>query len=253
MLSLVTWWAGIFLDTAILFRAFRCRIFAKFPYFYTYFTCIVIVDLTRYFVYTHNASAYRDWYWSTQFLSVAIGYGVIIEILRQALAHYPGAARFGSRILWMSFFAVLAYIAYKSMTFTNWSAAATGAELERDLRTVQALVLAGILILISHYRIELGRNLKGIIAGYGMFIAFSVVNLAVQAYAGPSFQGMLRGFQSYSFFVPQFVWVAALWSYSPAPATPPDGRLESDYESFSRWTKGMLRALRGSIPGKLKK
>lgn len=250
MLSLVIWWAGIFLDAAILFRAFRAGIFAKYPYFYTYFTSIVVVDITRYFVYMHNPSGFRNWYWSTQFLSVAIGYGVILEIVRQSLARYPGAARFGRRILWASFVAVLTYITYKSVKLTNWSAAATGAELERDLRTVQALVLAGILILISHYRIEIGRNLKGIIAGYGAFIAFNVVNLAAQAYAGPSMQGALRNFQSYSFFIPQFVWLAALWSHQPAPAAAPGGRLESDYESFSRWTKGMLRTLRKSIPGK---
>jgi hypothetical protein len=204
-------------------------------------------------VYTHNPSAFRNWYWSTQFLSVAIGYGVILEILRQALARYPGVARFGSRILWTSFFAVLAYITYKSLAITNWSATATGAELERDLRTIQAFALAWILIVISHYRIEIGTNLKGIIVGYGVFIALSVMNLAVQAYAGPSIQGVLRGFQSYSFFISQFVWITALWSYQPSPAAPPVGKLESDYEDLSRRTKGMLRALRGSIPGKPKK
>jgi hypothetical protein len=252
MLSLVIWWVGIILEATILLRALRCRSFGKYPYFYTYISSILIVDLTRYLVYRHDPSAFRNWYWFTQFLSVATGYGVILEILRQALARYQGAARFGSRILWASFFAVVAYLTYKSMTVTNWSAAATGAELERDLRTVQALVLAGILILISHYRIEIGKNLKGLIVGYGAFIGLSVVNLAVQAYADPPLRVVSRGLQSYSFFIPLIVWITALWSYQEAPAASPAGKLESDYESFSRWTKGMLRALRDSIPGKLK-
>jgi len=236
MLSLVIWWVGLILDAVILFRSFRGRSFAKYPYFYTYFTSIVLVDLTRYFIYTHDPPAYRNWYWSTEFLSVAIGYGVILEILRHALARYPAVARFGSRILWASFLAVLTYIACKSLTVTNWSAPATGAELERDLRTVQAFALAGILILISHYRIDIGRNLKGIITGYGAFIALSVMNLAVQAHAGASIQGVLRGFQSYSFFFSQFVWIAALWSYQPSPRAPAAGRPESDYETLSRRT-----------------
>jgi hypothetical protein len=252
MLSLVVWWTGLFLDAVILFRSFRGRSLAKYPYFYTYFTCIVIVDLTRYFIYTHDPPAYRNWYWSTEFLSVAIGYGVILEILRHVLARYPVVARFGSRILWTSFFAVLTYIAWKSLTVTNWSAAATGAELERDLRAVQAFALACILILISHYRIEIGRNLKGIIAGYGVFIALSVMNLAVQAYAGPSIQGVLRGFQSYSFFISQLFWISALWSYQPSPKVPAVGRLESDYETLSRRTREVLRTLRERIPSKLK-
>jgi hypothetical protein len=252
MLSLAIWWAGLFLDAAILFRSFRGKSFTKYPYFYTYFTCIVVVDLTRYFVYIHDRPAFRNWYWSTQFLSVAIGYGVILEILRHALARYPGIARFGISILWTSFIAVLTYIVFKSLTVTNWSAAATGAELERDLRTVQAFALAGILILISHYHIEIGRNLKGIMAGYGVFIALSVINLAVQAYAGPSIQGVLRGFQSYSFFISQFIWIAALWSYKPSPEAPTARGLETDYETLSRQTKEVLRALRKRISGKLK-
>jgi hypothetical protein len=253
MLSLVLWWVGIFLEAAILFRALRCRSIGRYPYFYAYVGCILVVDLTRYLVYTYDPPAFRNWYWSTQFLSVAIGYGVIIEILRQALARYLGAARFGGSILWTSFFSVLAYVTYKSATVTNWSAAATGAELERDLRTVQAFALAGILLLISHYRIEIGRNLKGMIAGYGAFIAVSVVNLAVQAYAGPPLRVVSRDLQSYSFFIPLVIWIAALWSYQPTPAAPPAGMLESDYASLSRWTKRALRAVRDSVPGKWNK
>jgi len=252
MLSLVLWWAGISLEAVILLRSLICRSFAKYPYFYTYMTCILMVDLTRYFVYSHNPPAFRDWYWSTEFVSVSIGYGVILEILRQALARYQGAARFGSRIVWASFFVVLAYIAYKFATVTNWSAAATGAELERDLRTVQAFALAAILVLISHYRIELGRNLKGIIVGYGAFIALNVIDFAVQAYADPPVRVVSRHLQTYFFFVPLIVWTATLWSYHPAPTAAPAGELGPDSESFSRWTKGMLRALRDSIPGKLK-
>jgi hypothetical protein len=252
MLGLFIWWAGIFLEAAILLRGICCRSFVKYTYFYTYISCVLIVDLTRYFVFKYDAPAFRNWYWSTEFLSVAIGYGVILEIVRQTLARYQGPARFGSRILWTSFFAVLAYVAYKSATVTNWSAPATGAELERDLRTVQAFVLAGILILISHYRIEIGQNLKGMILGYGAFIAFSVMNLAVQAYAGPPVREFSRGVQSYSFFIPLLVWVITLWSFHPAPAVARNERLESDYESFARRTKGMLCGVRGNISGKLK-
>jgi hypothetical protein len=253
MLGLFVWWAGIFLEAAILLRAIRCRIFAKYAYFYTYVSCILLVDLTRFFIFKYEAPAFRNWYWSTEFLSVAIGYGVILEILRQALAHYRGPARFGSRILWASFFAVLAYVAFKSATVTNWSAPATGAELERDLRAVQAFVLAGILILISHYRIEIGKNLKGMIVGYGAFIACSVLNLAVQAYADPPVRQFSRGVQSYSFFIPLFVWVITLWSFHPVPAVQRNERLESDYETLARRTKGMLRDVRGIISGKPRK
>jgi hypothetical protein len=252
MLSLLIWWAGISLEGLILLRSIVCRSFLKYAYFYTYVTCILMVDVSRYFVYSHIPSAYRNWYWFTEFVSVSIGYGVILEILRQALGRYPGAARFASRIVWASFLVVLAYIAYKSATVMNWSAANTGAELKRDLRTVQAFVLATILVLIFHYRIELTKNLKGIIVGYGAFIAVNIMNLAVQAYAAPPLSDVSRRLESYFFFFPLIVWTVTLWTYQPVPVLPPAGEMGPDYESFSRWTKGMLRAFRESSPWKLK-
>ena len=252
MFSKIIWGAGIFLDVLILFRAIRCRSFAKYPYFYAYFSCILLVDLTRFFIYSQHPSAYRDWYWSTQFLSIAIGYGVIIEILRQALAGYEGPARFGGRVLWTGFIAVLAYVSFKSASMTNWSASSTGAELERDLRTVQAFVLAGILIIIFHYGTQMGSNLRGIIIGYGAFIGLSIVNLAVQAYVGPPFEAVWRGVHPYVFFVPQTIWLLALWSYQPSPAVAGDARLETDYDTLVLKTKELLREVRGNIPGKLK-
>jgi hypothetical protein len=252
MLSLILWWAGISLEAVILLRSIIARSFLRYPYFYTYLTCILAIDLTRYFVYLHSPSAYRGWYWPTEFVSVSIGYGVILEILRQALGRYQGVARFIRGIVWASLLVVLAYVAYKSATVTNWSAANTGAELKRDLRTVQAIVLSAILLLISHYRIELTRNLKGIIVGYGIFVAMNVVNLAVQAYAAAPLVDASRHLESYLFFFPLMVWTLTLWSYQPAPARPGVGELGSDYESFSRRTKGTLRGFRESYPWKLK-
>lgn len=250
MFNQLIWCAGLFLGGMILFRAIWCRIFAKYPYFYTYFSCVLLIDLARFFVYTQHPSAYRNVYWSTQFLSISVGYGVILEILRQALANYEGPARFGGRILWAAFFAVLGYISYKSVWTSNWSASSTGAELERDLRTVQALVLAAILIIIFHYGIELGRNLKGIIIGYGAFIGLSIINLAVLAYVGPRLETVWRGLHLYVFFVPQIIWLAALWSYQPSPSTQANPRLETDYDLLVVKTKGMLRAVRENISGK---
>jgi hypothetical protein len=252
MLNQLIWCAGILLDATILFRSIRCRTFTKYPYFYTYFSCILLVELARFFVYAQHPASYRIVYWSTQFLSVAVGYGVILEILRQALAQYDGPARFGNRILWTGFFAVLGYISYKSVSMTNWSASSTGAELERDLRTVQALVLAAILIIISYYGVEIGRNLRGMIIGYGAFIGLSVMNLAVQAYVGPPLEAVWRGVHPYVFFVPQIIWLVALWSYHPSPSEPVNARLETDYDSLVIKTTGLLRVMRENFPGKMK-
>ena len=59
--------------------------------------------------------------------------------------------------------------------------------IERDVRTVQAIFLFMILAVISYYRIPIGKNLKGMISGYGLYIVTSLFTLAIRAYAGPRF------------------------------------------------------------------
>ena len=48
----------------------------------------------------------------------------------------------------------------------EWSTAAATVELERDLRVIEALVLATVLAIVFYYRIELGKNVTGMILGF---------------------------------------------------------------------------------------
>src|SRR5260370_14763009 len=59
-----------------------------------------------------------------------------------------------------------------------WSPATTLAELERDLRAIQALLLFVIVALLAYYRVPVGRNLKGISFGYGFDLCTSVMSFA---------------------------------------------------------------------------
>lgn len=245
----IIWWVGIGLEAVILCRALVTRILAKYPYFYAYVLCIFVVDLTRFFVYTRHPLNFRDVYWSTQFLTIAMAYGVMLEILRHMLKRYPGAGRFADPLLWLSFASVVTYLTYKSVSVRNWSAAQTGFQLERDLRTVQAFVILGILLIVSHYGIELGKNLKGMILGYGVYLGIHIMELASQTYMGPRYDASWRAISPYLTFIPMTIWIATLWSYHPPPAVAIITHTEGDYESLARRTKAMIGSIRNSFRG----
>src|SRR5260370_38957290 len=76
----------------------------------------------------------------------------------------------------------------KAWNSPNWIPGRTTLETERDLRIVQLALLIGLVSLFASYAIPLGRNLKGIIYGYGLFIATSVAHLTLRDYLGDSFQ-----------------------------------------------------------------
>lgn len=245
----IIWWIGIGLEAGLLICALVARMLAKYPYFYAYILCIFLADLARFYAYTRHPSDFRNVYWSTQFLTIAMAYGVMLEVLRHVLKRYPGAARFVDPLLWLSFMSVVTYITYKSLSVKNWSAAQTGFKLERDLRTVQAFVILGILLIVSYYGIELGRNLKGMILGYGAYLGIHIMELAGQTYMGARYDAAWRAVSAYLAFTPMTIWLATLWSYHPPPAEAVSTQPESDYESLARRTKSMIGSIRDSFRG----
>jgi len=248
MLILIIALVGMLLDSLILYRAFRAKLFGKYPLFYAYIACVLVVDVFRTAVY-HLGSplVYRDFYWATEFLSLVVGYGVIVEVIRKALESYAGAERFARIAVLAVFAAVFSFVSFQTFTQANWSPATSYRELARDLRAVQVLVLASILSVVSYYRIILGKNLKGIILGYGFCIAYSLISPALRSYFGPSIESFYRFGPSCLYFVCQSIWVMALWKYSPNPAPEMVPRLETDYESLALRTKEALGAMRSYI------
>jgi hypothetical protein len=247
MLTLVLWWAAMFIEGMILFRAIYRKTAAKYPLFYAYLAVVLSVDLARYLVYTFDPSAWTMFYWWTQFGSVLVGFAVILEILRQALDPYRGAERFGRYLVLGVFAVVFAFVAFRSATRSNWSPAVTSAEFERDLRAVQVLVLMSILAVVFYYRIAIGRNVKGMILGYGLFIGTNVMNLALRSYVGSGYHPVWEFVKSYSYFASLVVWTVALWSYQPNPDTDSRPRVESDYETLALRTRDMVAAMRSHL------
>jgi hypothetical protein len=241
---MLLWWITICFEGLILLRGFQTGLSRKYPLFYSYIGFILLVDIGRYSIYTLARGHWNLFYWASQGLSVLVGYGVILEILHHTLDRYPGAERFGRFLILLVFGAAFGFAMFRSMSTLGWSPAGTTVELERDLRAVQVLVLSAILVVIYHYRIGIGRNLKGIVFGYGLFIGFGVMNFAARSYAGERLNLVWADVQRYSFVAAVAIWVMALWSFSPDPNPTSRVSLESDYEALAARTRSMLGFMR---------
>jgi len=247
MLGLMGSAVGLVLESIILFRGFQGRILARFPLFYAYLFCVLLVDAVSRGVYILAPGLYRNWYWGSQFLTLLVGYGVILEIVDKALARYPGASKFArAAVVWL-FAAVFSYVLIQSLRSPGWSPAASYGELERDLRGVQVLVLTSILLIISFYRVSLSRNLKGIIGGYGVFLASSVMSLEGRTYVGPAFEASWKVILISAYLVSLMIWTFALWFPSPAAGQSSQSHLDGDYESFAMKTKDLLGLMRAYL------
>ena len=247
MLTAIIWRAGILLEAIVLYRGFRSRLFSKYPLFYLYIASVLLADSSLYVVRLMNPSVYPKWNVAMALLSLMLGYGIVLEIFRHVLTPYPGVeklATFGGLI-------IAGIIVTFSTIYPLVAPAASGAfsivQLERDFWAVQAVFLFGILALISHYGISIGRNLKGMIFGYCLCLATTLMALALRSYIGTSFRATRNFVETFSYLASLSIWVIALWSDYPSPVAKPSSPLEADYESLVLRTRSMVGVMRSYL------
>lgn len=247
ILDAFIWWCGIVFEVVIVFRGLRASLIARYPFFYAYAGSILALWVPLYFAYLHHLVSYPTWYWWAQLITLITGYGVLLEIFRHVLSPWPGAERVAS-IVWAGAFVMILCVALAYPIFgSQWSSGGTMIELERDLRCVQALFLVGIFCVIAYYGIALGRNMKGMMTGYGLYIGGSLVCLAIRSYAGPSFYAALYRIQPVSFNVAALIWMSTLWRYEPNPRPSAGARFEMEYEALAARTRNMVGAMRSYL------
>lgn len=233
------WSSGVCLEAGLLFRGLYARLLGKYYLFYIYILSGMIMAVAL-----ALPGLYPKYYWQMQMVTLVVGYGILLEVLNHVLAPYPGAERFArfSGILAFAMICVLAFIGPRVMP--HWSPG-TVIEFERDLRCVQALFIFGLLAVISYYGVPIGRNMKGMVLGYGLYIVTSLMSLAERSYAGPSFTRIWSVVQPLSFDASLTIWLVALWSYCPNPTPDSTIPLEQDYEALVARTKSVMDTIRG--------
>jgi hypothetical protein len=231
MLMMAIWWLGIFLEALLLFRAFRNNLFRRYPLFCVYILSVFVTELIRFSVFRWRAGYYLDAYWTTQFLSLLIGSGVIFEVYRIGLGPFPGAARMARNLLLIVFVGVFAKALANPSGGTLWWLAETSEAVERNLRVVQGLAILTLVSLFLWYAIPFRRNLRGILSGYGLFIAMSVVRLELVPHY-TEIKIFWPYIQALSYLMVLGLWVNTLWSMECAPEAEGALQLEDDYRAL---------------------
>lgn len=249
MLSLLLWLAGLLLELLLLVRSVQTKTFTKYLYFYAYIFCVFAVSAGLYIGHSMSPSFYEAWYWPTQFATLMMGCGVVLEIVRQALPAYPGAERFARVASWVVFAATFCYVEWHVARRTVWSTSNATVELERDLRVIEALVLATVLAIVFYYRIELGKNVTGMIVGFGAYVGVSLMTLELRSFVGPRFDAVWPILQTTAYFFALIIWTVALWSYSPNPDPPGGGGGGAGYDALVDGTRARLHSVRSQLGG----
>jgi hypothetical protein len=239
MVNQLVWGLCILLEGLLLVRAWRGGLLAKFPLFYSYISWVLVKDLLGIPIYAHYPSVYVSFYWTTEFLLAAFSYGVLMEIYGHALRNYPGIARFFKILLITMFFVIAARVSIG--LFGNWlSFARAVGDLERNLRQLQAGLLCCLLFLFVYYKIPVGKNLRGLMFGYALFIGADVITLTFMAHPGTVLDLWMRRLEPISYTLSLIIWSVTLWSSKPEIAADTACVIDHDYQQLAQQTKLML-------------
>ncbi len=244
--SQVVSWGGNALEVAILFRGLRAGMLRLYRFFYIYIaatTLGIVVSLADWIV----PRRYAAWYWTVQLITLLLGCGVVLELLRHVLGTYPGARKLAIRIAVASICAALLLaIGFAPLSFVQ-PVSVSMVGFERNLRVVQAVLLVGILFLIAYYRIPMGKNLRGMILGYGIYVGASLMTLAETMYSAARFKQFWIIIQPSAFLLALTIWLVTLWSFEPNPIPDPAIPIETNYEQLALRTHNALRATRSYL------
>jgi len=108
---------------------------------------------------------------------------------------------------------------------------------------------ATVMAIVFYYRIELGKNVTGMIVGFGAYVGVSVASLALRAFVGPRFNAGWGNLQTASYFFALIVWTVALWTYSPNPDPPGGGGGGGGYDALVDGTRARLESVRSQLGG----
>jgi hypothetical protein len=243
MLSQSIWWGSIILEVLVLLRGSQQRLVSKYPVFYSYIFFVLAQDVVL--IWLSRNKAYPTFYWIAEFLSVLFGCLVVFEIFRVALAAFPGVARMSRYALAFVFLVALAKALLSAANDSSSLMGIHGLDVERVLRTIQAIALVALVALFVLYSIPFGRNLRGILIGYGLFVGTRLISLTFVPPSGHNFWFYLY---SASFFAALGIWLAHVWSYHANPIFECSlGPLEHDYQRAAAGTRSRLQAARGQL------
>jgi hypothetical protein len=88
--------------------------------------------------------------------------------------------------------------------------------------------------------------MKGLILGFGIYVGANIISLTLRLFIGVQFSPVWKVIVPLSYSAALFIWAVALWSYEPAPASPPEPT-DVDYRRLA----GRTRQALGSIQEQL--
>jgi hypothetical protein len=246
MFSLSIWLVGIAFELILIVRGVQRGLLRRYPVFYSYIAFVVVTDILL-FATRPTARPYLYLYWIAEFVGLLLGCLVFFEFYRVALKPYPGTARVARALLFVVFVIAVVKTVVTIVNVPKWWLYAQPAQVEGVLRVCQLMAILALALLFLFYSIPFGKNLRGILLGYGFFVSWSVLCLALVAAGVAKADSLWSYTYPISYVLSVVVWTVHLWSYQPNPVPDRAIPLEQEYQRVAAATQRRLHDARGYL------
>jgi hypothetical protein len=228
---------GVALEVCILWRLVRTSLWRQFPYFSFYVAYVFAATLFLYFVQTFRPALYRALFWGDEIISIPLRFLVIWDVFRYTFpkgsALYRTAYRgFMTVALALLVFAVGSFWSYE--TYTEFHVIIPA--LDRSFGFAQAVMILTILFAAGYFGLPLGRNLRGLAVGFGVYASLVTANNAMIDLLKQRYMPYWTFISVTSFVLTLAIWAWAVWVEAPNPQVVP--RIAPDMDELQRWTQG---------------
>lgn len=239
---------AILLEALLLWRFARYRLWNHYPHL----TLFIVFDLLSnmvLFPVRHQPEWFAEAYWRIASISLFLRFLVDWEFFRgvfprrSALRHIAWKTLLAAEVIGVPAFLALSwsqafslYLVYRHLAIV----------IDQYFCLTQAILLLIPASVALYYRVPLGRNLRGLCVGFGIFVLVRSVDFAsLQAFHG--FTPYWRLLTPATFIAMIAIWLWAFWDYAPPPRreSSEERSYQEHIESQHRWNRAAAFLRRG--------
>lgn len=211
--------SAVLVEGLILWRLSTGRMWSRYPYVALYVAFDLFGNILLFPISRYKPDWFAAAYWGGQSASMFLRFLVNWEFFRGIFGRPSALRDIGYKAL-----IAVELIGLPALLFLGWSQQSSvhyvylhvSPVVEQYISIAQALLLLTPAAVARYYGLALGRNVRGLGAGFGLYVLVRAMNFA-------SLQGF-RGFVPYwrilvpaSLIVMMAVWLWGFWKYAPSP------------------------------------
>ncbi len=242
--------SAVVLLCLLIWRLAKRRLWSYYPYLSIFVIYRCLADVALFPIDRYRPHWFAAAYWRLEAITLALQFLVNWEFFRGLFVQHSTTQRIARKLLFIIEIGVL-----PAILLLGWSQASLFRNLSLPLPPVveQYLCLAQASLLLIpaavawYYRIPLGRNLRGLGLGFGLYLLVRAVNFAsLQAFHG--FAPYWRMLTPMTFIVMIAVWLWAFWEKDGEPkGGSADEAVHSSWKMEWQflWSRALMRLRRG--------